>query len=386
MSVDRLATALRPWKWECAWALWAAANLVWMIEMPGWVSVPFHFIWVSLTVLFGFRLWSDAFTWSVVSIVVLSTGIVLLTAWAAEGMPADELLEIPLMFAMFLAMMLHTIRRRSAIEQMQRVSEENARMLQRERSFVQNASHALRTPITVALAHAELAQQFAIAESVKDDTEIIADELGRLRALTDQLLALATADAAELVHPTSTSLAAVVDAARRRWAPTPRCWSVDVADDATVLADEQQLVLALDAMIENAIKVTDDGAPIELGVVRSAGTATIEVRDRGPGIAPELLDKLFERFMRGATPRGSAGGSGLGLALVSAVAEAHKGSASAGNRAGGGAVVRLHLPIAEHSSSGQAGTSPVRHAASPAGPVPMPIEVAPTERASGVLI
>ena len=383
MSIDRLASTLRPWRWECAWAVFAAANLLWMIEMPDWVSVPFHFIWVSLTVLFGFRLWSDAFTWALVSMVVLSTGVVLLTSWA-EGMPADELLEIPLMFAMFLAMMLHTIRRRAAIEQLQRVSEENARMLQRERSFVQNASHALRTPITVALAHAELAQQFAIAESVKDDTEIIADELGRLRALTDQLLALATADAADFAHPIPTSLSAVVEAARRRWAPTPRRWSVDLADDVTVLADEQQLVLALDAMIENAIKVTDEGASIELAVVRNGGTGAIEVRDRGPGIAPELLDKLFERFMRGATPRGSTGGSGLGLALVSAVAEAHHGCASAANRPDGGAVVKLQLPLAERASS-DADASPVHL---PAGPVPAartPIEVADAEQASRVL-
>ena len=73
-------------------------------------------------------------------------------------MAPDELLEIPLMFAMFLAMLLHTVRRRAAIVELQRVSEQNARLFERQRAFVQNAAHEFRTPITVALAHAELAQ------------------------------------------------------------------------------------------------------------------------------------------------------------------------------------------------------------------------------------
>ncbi|HET6876151.1 MAG TPA: HAMP domain-containing sensor histidine kinase [Jatrophihabitans sp.] len=378
MSADRLAAALRPWRWECAWALWAVANLVWMVEMPDWVSVPFHFIWVSLTVLFGFRLWSDAFTWTLVGLVVLSTGIVLLTSWA-KGMPADELLEIPLMFAMFLAMMLHTIRRRAATAELQRVSEENARMLQRERSFVQNASHALRTPITVALAHAELARGFAVAESVKVDTAIVADELGRLRGLTDQLLVLATADAANLARPVPTDLTAVVAAAHRRWAPTPRRWSVVRHDEATVLADEDQLILALDAVIENAIKVTDDGAPIELAVVRQNGTAAIEVRDGGPGIAPELLDKLFERFMRGTAHRGATGGFGLGLAIVDAITQAHGGYVSAANRPEGGAVVAMHLPLADGAPAAPGGGDRSHRAHPPAAqPATAPAAAVPT--------
>jgi signal transduction histidine kinase len=346
VSRDRLAAHLRTWRWEYAWGAFALANLAWMELLPNWVSIPFHFIWVSLTVLFGFRLWPDRLTWTLVSLVVVGTGIVLVQAWYL-GMQSDELSEIPLMFAMFLAMLLHTHRRRSAIVALQRVSEQNERMLERERVFVQNASHTLRTPITVALAHAELVQRGVEhgPRSVGEDVEIIVDELGRLRRLTDRLLQLAAVDT-ELVQRVPTDLAELVTSTMRRWSPAPRAWRIGRTDDATVIGNRERLMVALDAVLENAIKVTDDGDPIEVSVIRREDTAVIEISDSGPGIAPELLGSVFERFATGGASPGAPSGFGLGLAIVASIVTGHGGTVTAQNRPEGGAAVSLVLPLA----------------------------------------
>lgn len=346
----KVDSILRAWSWEWAWAAFAVANVVWMELLPHWISIPFHFIWVSFTVLFGFRMWTTAFTWSAGLLVTAGTGIVLIQAWA-KGMNPDELFEIPLMFGMFLAMVWHTSRRKAAFASLERVSEQNTRLLQRERAFAQNASHELRTPITVALAHAELAQLTAIKQSVTDDVGIVVEELERLRRLTDRLLLLAAVDAPEFVHPEPIDLATLATATLQRWGATPRLWVMGRRDDAIVLADPDRLILALDTVIENAVKVTGNGDPIELSIGRQGRAAVIEVSDDGPGIPPELLDSIFERFARSEIHHGARAGFGLGLAIVSAIAEAHGGAVTARNRPGGGAVVALRLPLAEERAA-----------------------------------
>lgn len=344
------------------------ANLAWMELLPNWVSIPFHFIWVSLTVLFGFRLWPDWLTWTLVSLVVVGTGIVLVQAWYL-GMQSDELSEIPLMFAMFLAMLLHTHRRRAATAALQKVSEQNARILERERTFVQNASHTLRTPITVALAHAELVQRSVEHSAIGEDVEIIVDELSRLRRLTDRLLQLAAVDT-ELVQRIPTDLVELVNATVRRWSPTSRTWQIGRQDDATVIGNRERLMVALDTVIENAIKVTGADDPIELSVIRRDGTAVIEISDSGPGIPAHLLGSVFDRFATGGATPGAPSGFGLGLAIVASIASGHGGSVTARNRDGGGATVALTLPLSDEHHRGVAVSEPAADGAGAVGVEP----------------
>jgi signal transduction histidine kinase len=325
--------------------------------MRDWASVPFHFIWVSLTVLFGFRLWSDRMTWALVSLVVVSTGIILVQLWLFDGMPTDEVLEVPLMFGMFLAMLLHTTRRRAAIAELRTVSEQNAQLVERQRSFIRNASHELRTPITVALAQAELLQLDARSRSEHDDVDIVVDELGRLRRLTDRLLLLAAVDVPELMRPVLTDLAELVTATARRWAPTSRDWRLGRLDKAIVLGDPERLMVALDTVLENAIKVTEDGDPIELSVRVADGIALIEVSDSGTGIDPDLLGSLFDRFTTAGRQPGAPAGFGLGLAIVDAIIRAHGGNVTARNRRERGAVFTFRLPLASARSTPAPGRS-----------------------------
>ena len=146
---------------DVAWVLFSLANLAAMLVIPSWETVPFHFIWVSLTVLYGFRVWRTRPTLTVLAAVMGMTGAFIAIDYSRGAQPLDEITEVPLMAAMFVAMVWHARRRLSAMEETERVSMENLRLLERERRFVQDASHELRTPITVALGHTELIQRRA---------------------------------------------------------------------------------------------------------------------------------------------------------------------------------------------------------------------------------
>src|SRR5438067_453254 len=187
---------------DVAWVLFSLANLGAMLLFPAWETVPFHFIWVSLTLLYGFRVWRMRPTLWLLAAVMASTGAVLIVDVIRGAQPADELTEVPLMAAMFLAMVWHARRRLATTQEVERVSEANLRLLQRGQQFVQDASHELRTPITVALGHAELIQRGAADPVTADDARVVVEELARLRRLADRLLILASAEHPGFVHRT----------------------------------------------------------------------------------------------------------------------------------------------------------------------------------------
>jgi signal transduction histidine kinase len=113
--------------------------------------------------------------------------------------------------------------------------------------------------------------------------------------------------------------------------------------DATVVGDRDRLALAIDALVENAVKHTTGEQTIELSAYREDAMVAIAVADAGTGIDAKDVDRLFERFSRGAGADAN-GGSGLGLAIVTAIMRAHRGSARARRRPDGGSVFELLLP------------------------------------------
>jgi two-component system, OmpR family, sensor kinase len=109
-------TALLRRRWvEIAWFAFAAANLVAMALLPSWETIPFHFIWISLTLVYGFRVWEPGSTGIVLSLVILATGSLILSDAFSGDQLWGELFEVPLMSAMFLAMVWHARRRQDAV-------------------------------------------------------------------------------------------------------------------------------------------------------------------------------------------------------------------------------------------------------------------------------
>jgi signal transduction histidine kinase len=333
---------------DVAWVVFSLANLVAMFVIPDWETVPFHFIWVSLTLLYGFRVWRTRPTLSVLAIVMATTAIAIGFDYQRGDQPLDELTEVPLMAAMFAAMVWHARRRVAATEEAERVSEENLRLLERERRFVQDASHELRTPITVALGHAELIERQTNDPGVADDVAVIADEMLRLRRLVDGLLLLAGSEDPQQLHRRPIDVEVIMVEALRRWAATPRKWVLGADDEAIVLGDADRLAVAFDALIENAVQHTHEHATIEVGVRRQDGCALITFRDTGSGIAEQDLDRIFDRFSRADPGRSRrTGGFGLGLSIVRTIVDAHGGSVSVQSRLGHGTTFVVRLPILE---------------------------------------
>jgi signal transduction histidine kinase len=352
LQADQDSLAQRFWasRWpEVAWTAFAVGNLIWMITIPSWSMLPFHFTWMSLLLLygFGFRTWTKTLLWCLLIPVMAATALLFIDPAIRGLQPYDELIEPPFMIALFSAMMVHSNRRKAAVKELEQISRHNQELLERQRTFVQNASHQLRTPITVALAHSELLPQSEANPAAASDAAIIVDELTRLGRLVDQLLMLATTEQGHLAEPVPVPLGPIVSDAARRWSATPRRWSFPSPGEAIVLADPDRLVLALDAFLENAVEFTTQGDTIELAVRRAGDEIGIVVADSGPGIPDSALESVFERFSSSKNASNGQGGAlnfGLGLSIVRAVAEAYGGRVEAGTSPLGGAAVSLWLP------------------------------------------
>lgn len=334
---------LRRYRVELLWFVFAAVNYGAMIAWPSWETVPFHFVWISLTLLYGFRVWALGPTLMVLAAVMTMTGVSIgLDAFSGIQL-WGELYEVPLMAAMFLAMVWHARRRVEALAMAERRAEERRSLLERQERFVHDASHELRTPMTIARGHLELARAHG-GEAAELD--IALDELGRMDAIVNRLLLLAKADQPDFLCMTAIELESLLEDVFMRWAEiAPRSWHLGPLVSGTLHADAERLRAALDALIENAVKYSAPGSRIELRARRDGpGAVAIEVEDEGCGVPDAALGHIFDRFARADPARSrSAGGVGLGLAIVDAIAKAHDGTCTVTSTATG-SVFSLRLP------------------------------------------
>src|SRR5580692_4328461 len=332
---------------DIAWVIFIGLNLIAMRVFSAWQTVPFLISWVSLTVLYGFRLWRLGSTVVTVAVVTLSTGALIGWQVLRGQQDGDYLAEVPLVAVMFVVMVWHSRRRLAAMEEMKRVSDHNLLLLDQQRQFLQDVSHELGTPITIALGHAELITHAATDQAIAKDARVAVDELLRMRRLANRLVLLASTDSPDFLHPAPVDAAELVMETLQRWSRTPRRWSIGTLTDAAVRADQDRLTLALDALIENAVSHTDLDGRIELSARREGEQIIFIVKDWGSGIPADEIGQIFDRFTRVGTGRSrETGGFGLGLAVVKAIAEAHHGSVTVQSTLGTGSVFELHLPAA----------------------------------------
>jgi signal transduction histidine kinase len=341
----RLSWPFRPGLLDAAWAVFSAINLIAIFTFAGWETIPFHFIWISFTLLYGFRTWAPRPTLLVLGVVMAATAAAIGRDVLSGAEPAAELTEVPLMAAMFLAMVWHARRKLTAEQESRLVSEENARLLATQRRFLQDASHQLRTPITIALGHAELLAGGLTSRQEGHDIQVVLGELNRLRRIAERLLVIAAAEGPEFLHPEPVALDSFTMEILRRWRPTAdRRWQLGRLDKVTVPADRERLGLAVDALLENAVRHTASGDVIKLSVVAVGYGLSVRmiVTDTGQGVPAELLGHVFDRFRSGDS--GPGRGTGLGLALVRAVARAHGGDVLVHSHPGQGSEFEVLLP------------------------------------------
>jgi two-component system, OmpR family, sensor kinase len=239
---------------------------------------------------------------------------------------------------------------RRAERERQLIDERNAHLLDTQRKFLQDASHYLRTPITIALTHAELLARDLSGREQHDIQTVIA-QIIRLRRLSERLLVIAAAEDPDFLRTELVMLDDfAVEVIDRWWQTARRRWQLGQLDPGAVMADPERLGLAVDALLENAVRHTHDGDVIRLSVVSGDGEVRMAVADSGSGIEGDDLARIFDRFRTGANAKVS-GGTGLGLALVRAVADAHGGVARVHSAPGKGSEFEIALPAAVAASA-----------------------------------
>jgi len=217
-------------------------------------------------------------------------------------------------------------------------------------SLLSSVSHDLRTPlaaITGAATALRMDRGRLDPAQRSELLETVCDEAGRMDRLIGDLLDMVRLETGRpSVRREWVPLEEIVGSALQRLEPRleGRALSVDLpADLPLVFVDPVLFEHLLHNLVENALKHT--AGPVEVGAIAAEGHVVIEVADRGPGIPPGAEQKVFERFYRGPAARGP--GMGLGLSICRSIVQIHDGSIAAANRAGGGAVFRIRLPMLE---------------------------------------
>jgi signal transduction histidine kinase len=356
---DRIRQIGRVYWPDIAWAIFVGLNLIAMRLIPAWGSVPFLIIWISLTLVYGFRLWRLGSTVLTVSVISLATGGLIGWQVVRGEQDGDYLAEVPLLALMFVIVVWHARRRMAAMEEIKRVSEHNLVLLDQQRRFLQDVSHELGTPITIALGHAELITHAATDQTIAKDARVAVEELLRMRRLANRLVLLASTDSPDFLHLAPVDAAELLVDILHRWSQTPRRWALAAVTDGRVRADRDRLTVALDALIENAVDHTDPDGRIELSARQLGEEIVLCVEDSGSGIPAAEIGQIFDRFTRVGTGRSrQTGGFGLGLAVVKAIAEAHHGSVQVRSTVGQGSVFELFIPASDRPGL----TQPLRQA------------------------
>lgn len=229
---------------------------------------------------------------------------------------------------------------------------------EQQRRFVSDASHELRTPVTVMLGYSDMLSRWGREdeETLDEGISAIRTEAENMKALIERLLFLARADQKRQVlnKERIDFQALVADVSKKaELVAGDHTLALEANDPGSVYADEVTMRQMLRIFIENAIKYTPAGGKITLSSRRDGNALCVEVRDTGVGIAPEHQEKVFDRFYRVDSSRTKdgdgvgAGGTGLGLSIARWIAEAHDVDIHLESEPGKGTTIRLTVPLAE---------------------------------------
>lgn len=264
------------------------------------------------------------------------------------------------------------VQRKDELGQLARVLDQMAGRLQRtvegEKALWANISHEIRTPLSRIRVALELCEEEGELAAVQGHLAGISQDLTELDRLVDDVLMTARLDLSEdglVLHRHAVSMAAVAQEAGRRfgeWHPGRVLRQQLPPDLPAVAVDEALLLRALANLLDNAAKYSEPETEIELVLACGEQQLDVQVLDRGIGVEPQDLPRLFDHFFRTDRSRSrGTGGSGLGLALCRRIVEAHGGSITAKGRDGGGLTVHLTLPLHTSSRTRQQGDTAAGH-------------------------
>ena len=213
-----------------------------------------------------------------------------------------------------------------------------------QRDFIRDASHELRTPITIVRGHLEVMGDDP--EERRATIALVTDELDRMSRLVENLLLLARAERSDFLDLGPVALDDLAaELLAKASALAPRDWQLDRRGSATLTADRQRLTQAMMNLAANAAQHTSEGDGITIAVGVERNRALLSVKDTGPGVDPRDRKRIFQRFARGTRERRRSEGAGLGLAIVRAIAEAHGGRVELRSASGPGAEFTLVIPL-----------------------------------------
>lgn len=331
-EIERMRAATARALPELVLALFCLLNLVWVALWHGVEAFPVHFIFVSVGVVFGLRMWTVRNSVLVLAAVSLPTFLLILRAIETGKESPTELAEVPLMAVLFLVMVWHVHKRQRAAEH--------------ERNLFHNASHELMTPLTIAQGELELLGRDGIAptlDELRETQRVVLEELQRGRVLASGLLTLSRLDASIGTH-SRVSADDLLDAAVKRWDHvTDRTLAITARAGGEISCIKHDIGLLLDNLIENALRHTPHGSTVKLAARPCGRRLVIEVSDQGDGISSDALPYIFDRFYHARAADGTRG-SGLGLAIVKAIAETHGGTVDVESEFGVGTTFRIGLP------------------------------------------
>jgi two-component system sensor histidine kinase KdpD len=264
----------------------------------------------------------------------------------------------------------HDLRALTVFAEHAAIAINNARMYQRERDasvrlaevdtrrrdFLAVVSHDLKAPLTAILGYSRLLRdlgQKATDHQIREFTEIIEKQARRMLQMIEQLLMATSVEQGAPVllrEPLDLDRLVREEVTAFRGVLSERAVDVKVADELPVVYGDRSAVEHILAnLLDNAVKYSEDGTPIEVEVAPATEEIHVSVSDRGPGIPQELLTNVFDRYRRGDGPP-AAGGVGLGLFIVRSLTQGHGGRVWAENRSGGGASVTFTLPLRRQGS------------------------------------
>ena len=208
------------------------------------------------------------------------------------------------------------------------------RAWRQQRQFLSDASHELKTPLTVILSNAELLEAAPLEERTARWADNIHSEAGRMKKLVEEMLTLARADNMVRTNVmTEVSLSDTVEDCVLAFEPVAfeagKVLESHIAENVVVIGDQDKLRQVVSVLLDNAIKYGAEGGTITLTLQKTDRQARLIVSNPGEPIPPEQLRRLFERFYRADASRGEQSGFGLGLSIASVIADEHKGTLKA---------------------------------------------------------